>query len=109
MNEEELNQYSCDSFIQDEEIVEVLKNISIVSSEYESFITKLENFFNSKIESEEEYNSLKGDIIELSDASERFFIPFKKENGRLKFVESEIWRTTIVMTLLLMKTQKKIH
>lgn len=106
-NTSEVNQYVCTNLIQDELSSEILKQISEIQNNYEIFINQIENFFNSNIESQNDFDLMKGDIVELSDASENFFIPFKKQNGKLKFMESETWRTIIITAILNVKATKK--
>ena len=95
---EEINQYSCDEifFSRREEIL----NLRSLKYQYDEFVSDLEYFFNGQVK-DNDIHLFKGEIFELSDVAEDFFFPFRTEDGKLKFVENESWRTLIMASLLL--------
>lgn len=108
------NIYCCDTTFENyfsslDDSLKFSKTISSlinIFSEYENFVATLESFFNSQIENEDDYNELKGDVFELSDVTERVYFPFKKVDGQLKFVETDIWRLAIMTAIASSKLDK---
>lgn len=105
MENSEVNQYVCDATIQNEKIKSFIKNIGMIYSSYDSVVLEIENFFNSQIESQDDIDMMKGEIVELSDNNEQFFFQFKKENGKLKLVETSEWKTFTALAIILQTIQ----
>jgi hypothetical protein len=74
--------------------------------QYDEFISDLEYFFNGQVK-DNDIHLFKGEIFELSDVAEDFFLPFRIEDGKLKFVENESWRTLIMASLLLTRIHNR--
>lgn len=108
------NVYCCDSTFEnyftslDDSLIfsKQISSLINIFHEYEKFVTTLESFFNAQIENEDDYNELKGDVFELSDVTERVYFPFKKVDGQLKFVETDIWRLAIMTAIASSKLEK---
>lgn len=111
----EISKYICDVTIEDyflgkgkpnsaERMTEVLENLKRICVEYDRFTNDLEIFFNHQIKEPKDLDELQGNLLELSDETERVFFPFKKVNGELKFAETDTWRSIIMAALLLSKS-----
>lgn len=109
MENSEINQYVCDESINDFDMKKLIKNIGLIYSKYDNFTAEIERFFNSQIESKDELEMMKGEIVELADINEEFFFQFKKENGKLKLVESNQWKIFIAAAMVLQITQERLH
>jgi hypothetical protein len=72
--------------------------------EYENFISDIENFFNSQLENDDLLR-FKGKIFELSDAKGILTLPFMIQENKLKFMETDAWRSTILSALAVNKCQ----
>jgi hypothetical protein len=77
-------------------IEQIVKTLSMFESEYKQFVVEIEAFFNSQLE---DIDAFQDDIIELSDADEKLFFTFKKENGKLKLLESDNLKTHILLAI----------
>jgi hypothetical protein len=115
----EITKYVCDTTIENffiynkwrnsaTNISKIFSCLKDICKDYDLFINDLEIFFNAQIKSESDFNQLNGDVVELSDETERIFFPFKKVDGQLKFVETDMWRVAIMSAIASSKLEKII-
>jgi hypothetical protein len=107
MHNNELNTYLCDKFFSEDSFNNFDKKIFHIESlmiEYENFISDIENFFNSQLENDDLLR-FKGKIFELSDAKGILTLPFMIQENKLKFMETDAWRSTILSALAVNKCQ----
>lgn len=107
MHNNELNTYLCDKFFSEDLFNNFDKKIFHIESlmiEYENFISDIENFFNSQLENDDLLR-FKGKIFELSDAKGILTLPFMIQENKLKFMETDAWRSTILSALAVNKCQ----
>jgi hypothetical protein len=104
MYNDELNVYSCDKYFIESNLMflEKIWNIEELIAEYNQFISDLEEFFNEQLEGDD-LKIFKGKTFELTDAKGFLHFPFTILDGRLKFMETDAWRSTILTSLVLKK------
>lgn len=108
MHNEELNTYSCEKRFTDTHFKNFSQTILLTQDlilDYEEFKDQLELFFNDQLE-DGEIKSFKGKIFELSDAASAISFPFSIVENKLKFMETDAWRSTILTALAINKCQQ---
>ena len=103
---ENMNVYTCDQSIKEvlfqDDFVETVKMIEKRFYSYDYFIQDLERFFNDQIE-DGDLEKFKGEIFELCDSGIGVQFPFCVKDNKLKFVETDAWRSIILSSLALNK------
>lgn len=99
-----INVYTCDKNLTElkdkDSFVNTIKQIEKTFYSYEYFIQDLEKFYNDQLE-DGDIEKFKGDIFELSEPSIGVQFPFCIKDNKLKFVETEAWRSIILSALSL--------
>lgn len=99
-----VNLYTCDMSLEDlkfrPNFVNTVKTIEAAFHSYENFVKELERFFNEQLE-DGDLENFKGDVFELSDSGIGIQFPFCIKDNKLKFVETEAWRSIILSALSL--------
>jgi hypothetical protein len=102
-----INVYTCEKSIKDsghqESFIDTILNIEKSFYEYEYFISEVETFFNDQLE-DGDIEKFKGEVFELCDPGTGVQFPFCIKDNKLKFVETEAWRSIILSSLSINKT-----
>ena len=101
-----VNAYTCDKSVDQlfdqDSFVNSIKEIEKTFYSYDYFIQDLETFFNDQLGTGDLEN-FKGDIFELSEPTTGVLFPFCIKDNKLKFVETEAWRSIILSSLSINK------
>lgn len=99
--------FSCDKKFSDSHLKDFINTLFYVEEllvEYEDFKDQLELFFNDQLTSDD-LGKFDAPMFELSDASNSISFPFCIKENKLKFLETDAWRSTILSAIALSKLQ----